>query len=468
MAYRLLIDGELVAGDLTLPVVNPATGKIWTDVPRASVAQAERAIAAARTAQPAWAATELSRRQAGLSALADAVEARAEAFARAIVTEQGKPLAEATAEVGYAVFFLRAFAAKELPVEVVRDDADLLVEVHQKPLGVVAGITPWNFPLLIASYKLAPALLLGNTFVLKPAPTTPVSALMLAEAAAPIFPRGVVNVLVDDNDLGPLLTAHPDVAKVTFTGSTATGKRVMASSAETLKRVTLELGGNDAAIVLEDADVANIAPKLFGSAFLNSGQVCIAVKRVYAHRSLYDPLCDELGKLAEAAVVGDGLEQGVTMGPLQNAAQFEKAQHYLDIARRDGTIVASGSAPDGRGYFVPPTIVRDISPTSPLVTEEQFAPVLPVIPFDDVSEVVRDVNAGEYGLGGSVWTADVEHARKIAAQIDAGTVWINHHLHFDPDIPFPGAKASGIGVEFGTEGLGEFSQTAVVSIARQG
>lgn len=468
MAYRLLIDGQLVEGDLTLPVINPATGEICAHVPRASAAQAERAIAAARAAQPAWAATKLSVRQAALTALADHIEAKGDAFARVIVTEQGKPLAEATAEVGYTVFFLRAFAAKDLPVEIIRDDANLRVEVHHKPLGVVAGITPWNFPLFIASYKLAPAVLLGNSFVLKPAPTTPMTALLLAEAAAPLFPPGVVSVLVDDNDLGPLLTAHADIAKVTFTGSTATGRRVLASAADTLKRVTLELGGNDAAIVLEDADVSDVAPKLFGSAFVNSGQVCIAVKRVYAHSSLYDSLCDELGRLAEAAVVGDGLEQGVTIGPMQNAAQFEKARHYLEIAGRDGTVISGGVQDDGPGYFVPPTIVRDIRSDSPLVTEEQFAPILPVLSFEDVADVVRDVNSGQYGLGGSVWSSNIERAREVAAQIDSGTVWINHHLHFDPDVPFPGAKASGLGVEFGKEGLAEFSQTAVISIAKGG
>ena len=466
MTYGLLIDGALVAGAATLPVINPATGAVWTEVPRASAEQAEQAISAARAAQPAWARVPLKERQAALSTLADAVEADSEAFARTIVMEQGKPLAEATAEVAYTVFFLRAFAAKDLPSQIIRDDEGLRVELHHKPLGVVAGITPWNFPLLIASYKLAPAVLLGNTFILKPAPTTPVSALMLAKAAASLFPKGVVNVLVDDNDLGALLSAHPDIAKVSFTGSTATGRRVLTSAADTIKRVTLELGGNDAAIVLEDADVKRAAPGIFATAFGNAGQVCIAVKRVYAHRSLYDALCDELTQLANASVIGDGLEQGVTMGPLQNAAQYAKARHYLDIAHRDGTVVAGGQMPSGDGYFVQPTIVRDIASQSPLVIEEQFAPILPILPFDDVDGAIRDVNAGEYGLGGSIWASDVERARSLATQIETGTVWINHHQHFDPDIPFPGAKQSGLGVEFGEEGLAEFSQTAVISIAK--
>lgn len=466
MTYGLLINGVLVEGAATLPVVNPATGDVWTVVPRASTEQAEEAIAAARAAQPAWSRVPIRKRQAALAALADAIESASEAFARTIVMEQGKPLAEASAEVMYTVFFLRAFAAKDLPSQVIRDDEGLLVELSHKPLGVVAGITPWNFPLLIASYKLAPAVLLGNAFILKPAPTTPVSALLLAKAAAPLFPKGVVNVLVDDNDLGAMLSAHPDIAKVSFTGSTATGRRVLASAADTIKRVTLELGGNDAAIVLDDADVKQAAPGIFATAFGNAGQVCIAVKRVYAHESVYNALCEELVQLADQAVVGDGLQQGVTMGPLQNAAQFAKAKNYLAIAHRDGTVIAGGQPGEGKGYFVPPTIVRDIPSASPLVVEEQFSPILPVMAFGDVDAVISEVNSGEYGLGGSIWSSDIERARELAGQIATGTVWINHHQHFDPDIPFPGAKQSGLGVEFGEEGLAEFSQTAVISIAK--
>lgn len=468
MAYQLLIDGKLVAGDKALDVVNPATGAVWTTVPRASLAQAETAIAAAVRAQRDWAATSWEQRQAALNAFAAGIEARTDEFARALVQEQGKPLPEATAEVGYTVAFVRAFAAMELPSVTIQDDEALFVQMRYKPLGVVAGITPWNFPLLISSYKLAPALLLGNSFILKPAPTTPVSALLLGEVAKDAFPAGVVNVLVDDNDIGPVLTSHPDIRKVSFTGSTATGKRVMAGAADTLKRITLELGGNDAAIVMDDVDVAAVAPRIFQGAFFNAGQVCIAVKRVYAHASIYDRLCDALAELADAAVVGDGLEQGVTVGPLHNKAQYDKALHYLDVAKRDGTVIAGGKKGEGEGYFLRPTIVRDIPADSALVQEEQFAPILPVLSFEDLETVLSDVNAGEYGLGGSVWSADEAKGIAVADRIASGTVWVNHHLHFAPNIPFPGAKASGIGVEFSREGLVEFGQASVISMSRQG
>ena len=467
MTYKLLIDGTLVDSKRRLDVVNPATGSVWVSVPRATAEQAEQAVAAAKRAQPAWAALPIERRQQALLALADAIEAEAEAYARVIVQEQGKPRAEADLEVVHACLFLRAFAAMTLEPHVVQDDAAYRIEVQHRPLGVVVGITPWNFPLLIATYKLAPALVLGNSFILKPAPTTPVSALLLGQAAAAVTPPGVVNVLVDDNDLGTLLTAHPDVQKVSFTGSTATGRKVMASAAGTLKRLTLELGGNDAAVVLDDVDVARIAPGIFGSAFFNAGQVCIAVKRVYAHRSVYGPLSDALAALAHAAVMGEGLRQDVTLGPVQNAKQYDKARQYMEIAHRDGRVVAGGRLPERDGFFVEPTIVRDISSSSPLVREEQFAPILPILPFDRLDSVVAEVNAGEYGLGGSIWSADEAQATALARRLTSGTIWINHHLHFGPHIPFAGAKQSGLGAEFGREGLSEFSQLAVVSLARQ-
>lgn len=466
MTHKMLIDGVLVDSALRLQVVNPATRAASISVPRATREQAELAVAAAKRAQPAWAALPIEQRQRALRALADAIEGKAEAFARTIVHEQGKPTAEANLEVIHSCAFLRAFADMTLEPQLVQDDAAYRIEVHHRALGVVVGITPWNFPLLIAAYKLAPALLLGNCFILKPAPTTPVSALMLGAEAAAVTPPGVVNVLVDDNDLGPLLTAHPDVQKVSFTGSTATGRKVMAAAAGTLKRLTLELGGNDAAIVLDDVDVARAAAGIFGSAFFNAGQVCIAVKRVYAHRNVYNALCEALAALARKAVIGEGSQQGVAVGPLQNAQQYAKARHYMDIAHRDGTVIAGGSLPEGTGFFVEPTIVRDIGSSSPLVTEEQFAPILPVLPFDDLDSVVAEVNGGEYGLGGSIWSGDEAKASALAQRLTSGTIWINHHLHFAPHVPFPGAKQSGLGAEFGREGLAEFAQLTVVSVAR--
>ncbi|MFG1268774.1 aldehyde dehydrogenase family protein [Xanthobacter sp.] len=463
---KLLIDGQLLEGSGLLSVVDPSTGEPFVEVPRASQAQMEAAIAAAKAAQPAWGAAPLSTRRERLARFADAVAQHTDELARTLVMEQGKPLDQAHAEISYAEFFLRHFATAELPVEIVQDDEVLRVEVHHRPLGVVAGITPWNFPVLIAAYKLGPSLLLGNTFILKPAPTTPVTSLMLGALARDIFPPGVVNVVTDANDLGALLTTHPDVAKISFTGSTPTGRKVMASAASTLKRITLELGGNDAAIVLDDVDVAAVAPKIFAGAFLNAGQVCIAIKRLYVHDRVYDALCGALAAQADTSVLGNGLDASTSMGPLQNAAQYAKAQRLLDVAASDGTIVTGGIEARNSGYFVRPTIVRDIADGSELVDEEQFAPILPVVRFNDIDDVVSRANASPYGLGGSVWSGDIDRAYELAQRIDSGTVWINHHLHFGPHIPFAGAKQSGYGVEFSEAGLSEFGQTHVISIAK--
>ncbi|MFC4595737.1 aldehyde dehydrogenase family protein [Sphingobium tyrosinilyticum] len=464
-SHKLLIDGKLVDGEETLDVINPATGDIFCTVPRASTAQAEAAIAAAKRAHPGWAATPVAERGALLSKFADAIAARTEELARVLVQEQGKPLAQAMGEVGYAAFFVRHFAKQELKPQVLQDDAAYHIEVHHKPLGVVAGITPWNFPFLMPIGKIAPALITGNCFILKPAPTTPVVSLLIGEIAAEIFPAGVFSVLVDNNDLGPLLTSHPDVAKVSFTGSTPTGRKIMQSAASTLKRLTLELGGNDAAIVLDDADVEKAAKGIAGAAFMNAGQVCIAVKRAYVHDAVYDAMCEALAKAARDMHPGNGLEQGVTMGPIQNRTQFEKAKQYLNVARRDGTVIAGGKAQDGKGYFIEPTVVRDITDGSPLVDEEQFSPILPVIRFDDLDAVIATANASEFGLGGSVWSTNIERATDIAQRIESGTVWVNHASHLTPAIPFGGAKQSGLGVEYGQEGLEEYTQKSVISIA---
>ncbi|AGH50487.1 aldehyde dehydrogenase [Sphingomonas sp. MM-1] len=464
--YQMLIDGALTDGSAELEVVNPATGQPFTSVARASEADMLRAIAAAKAAQPGWAAKPLAERQAALVRLADAIDANAADLARTLVMEQGKPLEQAQAETAYAAVFIRHFAAQSLEPETVQDDEAYHIQAHYRPLGVVAGITPWNFPLLIGCYKLAPAVLLGNSFIWKTAPTTPVTALMIGKLAQDIFPAGVVNVLVDKNDLGAVLTSHPDVAKISFTGSTPTGRKVMEAAASSLKRLTLELGGNDAGIVLPDADIAKTAQRAVGSAFFNAGQVCIALKRLYVHRSIYEEMCDALASEVAQLALGDGLEQGTRVGPLQNAQQYEKAKTYLEAAHADGRVIAGGRAREGGGYFIEPTLVRDIGDGSKLVDEEQFAPILPVIAYDDPADVIGRANSSEYGLGGSVWSEDIDKAVAVASQIESGTVWINHHTHFGPHIPFAGAKQSGLGVEFGKEGLTEFAQRTVISVSR--
>lgn len=464
--YRLLIGGELVAGDATLEVVNPATGQPFVTVPRASARQADLAIAAAKAALPGWGATPIDERRARIVALADAVAANADTLARSLTLEQGKPLPEAQGEVAWTEGYLRHYATLDLPDRVIQDDDKGYIAVKHKPLGVVVGIIAWNFPLLVACWKIGPAVLAGNAIVLKPAPTTPVTALKLGELCREIFPAGVVNIITDSNDLGAHLTAHPDVAKIGFTGSTGTGKAIVANAASGLKRVTLELGGNDPAIVLDDVDIKATAKAIFGNAFLNAGQVCLAVKRAYVHEDIYDAMCEELAKLAQEAVVGDGLEQGTSIGPIQNRAQFEKVQGFLEAARQDGKVIAGGQVLDREGFFIAPTIVRDVTDGDRIVDEEQFGPILPVISYADIDDVVSRANASEYGLGGSVWGRDVDRAAEIAGRIESGQVWVNQHIAIGPHIPMAGFKNSGLGVEQSVEGLAEYTQTQVVNIAR--
>lgn len=465
-SYKLLIDGKLVDGSSTLDVINPATEEVLAQCPRASQEQAEQAVQAAHKAFGAWKRVPLQERRAMILKLADAVNKNAAEIAKIMTQEQGKPLAEATAEMAYSEGFIRHLASLDLEPVVLEDSAGRLIEMQRKPLGVVAAITPWNFPMLIAAFKLAPALLAGNTVIIKPAPTTPLTALKLGELCQQIFPPGVVNVIVDKNDLGAFLSTHPLISKVSFTGSTETGKKVMASAAGTLKRLTLELGGNDAAIVLDDVDPKQIAAGLFATAFMNCGQVCLAIKRLYVQEKVYDQVCDEMAKLADAAKVGDGLTSGTEIGPLQNSMQYEKFKSFLEDGRKNGRIIAGGQVLEGRGYFARPTIVRDIAEGTRLVDEEQFGPILPIIKFKTEEEVLTRSNASSYGLGGSVWSGDRARARRLAEGMESGTVWINKHLDFGPGIPFAGAKQSGLGVEFAQEGLEEFTQLQVINAAK--
>ena len=464
--FRLLIGGRLVPGASTTDVINPATEQPVAACPRASLAQLNEAVAAAKAAFPAWSRTPLADRSRLLLKLADALGARSDEFARLLTQEQGKPLMAAGYEIGGAVGITRVIAAMEIPLKVLRETATDRIVQQRTPLGVVAAITPWNFPVILMMTKLAPALLAGNTVVVKPAPTTPLTTLRLGELCAEIFPAGVVNVIADANDLGGALTSHPDVAKVAFTGSTATGKKVMASVAGTVKRLTLELGGNDAAIVLDDVDPKAVAPKIFHAAMVNSGQVCLAAKRVYVHDSMYDALCAELATLAESAVVGNGLDAGTQLGPLQNKAQFEKVQGYIAEARERGNVIAGGKPVAGAGYFIRPTIVRDIPDDTRLVREEQFGPVLPVLRYSNLDDAIARANSTEYGLGATIWSSNLDRAYEVALKIDSGTVWINKHLDLPPDIPMGGAKQSGFGIEMGQDGLEEFTQAKIINMAR--
>lgn len=462
--YRMLIDGQLVEGARTLPVIDPSTGESFADAHVADETQLDEAVAAAARAFPGWASTSWQKRRECLLRFALRLDEEADYFARLLVREQGKPLSEARFEVDATVRGIRFYAGIELKVEI-RDHPTGPYEVERQPLGVVAGITPWNFPMILASNKYAPALIAGNTVVLKPAPTTPLTTLELGRLAADVFPRGVLNIVADDNDLGARLTGHPDVAKVSFTGSTITGKAVMRSAVEDMKRVTLELGGNDPAIVLQDADIEAAARGLAATVFLNAGQVCAAPKRLYIAEEVYEEFQERFVAATREIRLGAGDEEGVTLGPVQNRMQFDKVRALIEEAAKSGTVLTGGHVANRPGFFVEPTIVADLSDEARLVTDEQFGPVVPLLRFTDERDAIARANQGSFGLGASIWTRDLKRARLLARGISAGSVWINQHTAIHPDIPFGGVKQSGLGSEGGMEGVHEYTRLQVVNAA---
>jgi acyl-CoA reductase-like NAD-dependent aldehyde dehydrogenase len=466
MEFNLLINGRLTPGALGMDVINPATGEAFATSPRADARQVDAAVQAARAAFPAWSRLGVETRRAKLMAIADGIERQLGELARLLTAEQGKPLPEAMGEIGGSAAILRILAGLDLPPKVRLDNEREKIVEHRTPLGVVAAITPWNFPMSILVIKVAPALLAGNTVVAKPAATTPLTSLRFAEICNQYLPPGVLNMVTDQNDLGGMLTRHPDVAKISFTGSTATGKKVMESAASSLKRVTLELGGNDAAIVLDDVDPKTVAPKIFAGAMLNSGQVCLAIKRIFVHDSQYDSICAELAALADAAIVGDGMQERTQYGPLQNKMQFEKVRSLMEQTRHEGRYIAGGEVGDGKGYFIRPSIVRDIPDDARLVREEQFGPVVPVLRYKTVDEAIARANDTAYGLGGTVWSADPARGLEVAMKVDSGIMWVNQHMNVHMDVPAGGSKQSGIGAELGLEGLAEFTQNHIVYVAK--
>ncbi|MET8844286.1 aldehyde dehydrogenase family protein [Streptomyces rubiginosohelvolus] len=434
-------------------VLDPATGEAFDEAPDQRAQELDAAVHRAHEAWRSW-RSDPAARAAALLASADAVEAAGPELAPLLTREQGKPLTESSAEIARAAARLRWFAAAAPEPRTIRDGRAVHSEIRWRSLGPVAAIVPWNFPLQLASAKFAPALAAGNTVVLKPSPFTPLATRLLGSVLSAALPEGVLTMVTGREPLGALLAAHPGIRHVTFTGSVPTGRAVAAGAASGLARVTLELGGNDAAILLDDVDVERIADRLFWAAFRNCGQVCMAVKRVYAPARLHDRVVEALAARAKAVVVGAGLEEGTELGPLNNAAQLARVERYTARALADGARAAAGGHRlDRPGWFHAPTVLTDVPPDSPVVTEEQFGPVLPVLPYGSVDEAVDAANATRFGLGGSVWGTDLDRAEAVAGRLECGTVWINHHAELSLAQPFAGVKESGVGVAGGPWGL---------------
>ncbi len=468
MEFAHLIDGQRVFSEAALEIINPANGKVFARCPAASRQQLEQAVEAARAAFPKWQSKSFAERAASIRRLANVLRENQESLAQLLTREQGKPLGQARDEITRAATQAEGMAAINIGVETLVDDPQKRIELHYRPLGVVGIITPWNAPINLAVGPLTAALYTGNTVVLKPSPYTPLATLKLGELLRDVLPRGVLNVLAGGDSLGQWITEHPYIDKISFTGSVATGKKVMASAAGTLKRVTLELGGNDAAIVLDDVDPKIVAKRLFFAAFVNSGQVCMAVKRIYAHEAVYDTLCEALAEEARNARVGDGLDTQTQFGPIQNRRQYERVLGILEDTRDSGArILAGGDVPPGGGYFITPTIVADIAEDSRLVREEQFGPIVPVLKFTDENEAIRRANDTRFGLSGSVWSLDPERAARLAARLEVGTAWVNQHRATSATVPFGGAKESGMGRQYSLLGLKENMEPQVVSVLKE-
>ncbi|MCW2381090.1 MULTISPECIES: aldehyde dehydrogenase family protein [unclassified Sphingobium] len=468
-----LVQGAFEDGGRSFAVIDPATGRPFALCPEASQADLDAAVAAARAAFPAWAARTPEDRRARIHTLADSIAAAADRLAPLLTREHGKPIEQARMELTVAAHHMKQLAALEIGDEVLRDDARGKVELRYHPLGVVGAIAPWNFPIALAMHKVAQALYTGNTLILKPSPYTPLTTLAVGALAADVLPAGVMNVLAGGNDLGAWMTAHEGIDKISFTGSVATGKKVMASAAATLKRITLELGGNDATLVLADADLDKAAAGIARSGFYNCGQICMAIKRVYVAEPVRDAFLEKLVEKVRALKVGPGSEPGMDMGPIQNLPQYEKVKAYLEdaVARPGAQLLTGGSASRGArggahgegGYFIEPTIIAGLDESVPLVCEEQFGPVMPVLTFASEDEAVQRANATRFGLGASVWSTDETRARAVAGQLMAGTVWINRHGLNESDVPFGGMKDSGYGREHGVLGIRAYQELQVVS-----
>lgn len=478
----LLIEGEIILTEETFRVYSPATGNLVGLAPRASCEQLERAVEAADRASGRWAALRHSQRAAYLRNCATLLRENLESLATLQTNESGRPIHETRLELIVAAANFEA-SARLLNIEreeEVSSDGDKRVVLRRTPIGVVAVIAPWNAPIVLGWKPTSSALACGNTVVLKPAPQTPLTSLRIGELFRGVLPPGVLNVVVGSDRSEPrpgeVLTSHPMVRKVVFTGSAAIGSKVMEACAKDFKRILLELGGNDAAIIRHDVDIESAAEGVFQGAFFNNGQTCCAIKRIFAHHSIFDDFVEALAARARRARLGNGLTAGTELGPLASYVQLRHITELVEDAKKfGGRVICGGGAiagPPGdqgtnTGLFYLPTVVVGVREGTRLVDEEQFGPVVPVMPFKDDAEAIRRANGTDYGLGASVWSADIAKANELANKLRAGTVWVNRHCEFIRNAPFGGIGSSGIGRagDLGLRDMAEYTELRTMVLA---
>ncbi len=468
-AYTLTIGGRTAPTAKTFDVLNPADGTVVAACPEAATRDVDAAVAAARGAFASWSGLADGERVAKLNAIADLIERHHQELSELVTREQGKTQSGpgANLEVGGAAAWTRVTAGLKLPVETIQDDAAGKIVVRRKPVGVVGSITPWNWPLMIAIWHIVPALRVGCTVVIKPSPFTPLSTLRLVYLMNEVLPAGVVNVVTGGAEIGNHLSQHPGIDKMVFTGSIATGKKIMGAAAEALRRVTLELGGNDAGIVLPGTNITPLLEKLFWGCFINAGQTCAALKRLYVHESQYDEVVKKFSDYVSKIPVGNGLDPNNLIGPVSNEMQRGKVASMVDEARAQGArIVTGGVKPTTPGFFYPLTVIADARDDMRVVKEEQFGPAIPILKYKTIEEAIERANSLNVGLGGSIWGDDVNVASDYAARLECGTAWVNQHGVLHPLAPFGGVKSSGIGVEFNVDGLKEYTTIQVLNVAK--
>lgn len=467
--YKNSINGILINSSSTFEVKNPATDELIGFAPISTKKEVEEAIATSKVAQKKWAALSDEERKGKLMEASKVLEENTEYLAQWITKEQGKAMAGPGSmfEMQACVGWTQVPASLDLPLEVVFEDDTRRDELHRKPIGVVGAIAPWNWPLMIAIWQIMPSLRAGNTVVIKPSEYTTIGTLEMVRLLNTVLPAGVLNTISGDGQVGAMLVESKNVNKIMFTGSENTARKIIEASGNNMARLTLECGGNDPAIVLPGTEMTPKAGDLFWGAFINQGQTCACAKRLYVHENDYENVINVLNEVSDQMTMGNGMEEGVLLGPIQNKMQFDKVKTLVEDAKNNGArIIRGGSAIEGPGYFYPITLIADVDNGSRIVDEEQFGPVLPIIKYKTIEEAIQKANDTRTGLGASVWSDDLNEASKVAQQIESGTVWINQHGAIHPMVPFGGVKDSGYGVEFGIEGLKAVTQPRVISIKK--